>query len=369
MKISAIIAALFAALLMLTGTPARAEGVEYDYGEDKLYEAVPQQTRELLEDNGITPDNNGILGINLSDGLSALWNMVLENAGAPLRLLSALLGVVLLCALAEGIFDGADSSLKGTYSAVAVLAGAGIAVTAMSKVISDTLTLLTQAASFMLAFIPVFTAVAAALGHITAASAVNAAALAATQLFSQLAVNYLAPFCGVIMGLSVTGAIHPQLELTRLAELIRKAVVWGLSLIMTVFMSILSAQTFVANASDNTLIRTAKFMVSSGVPIVGGTISDAVNTVQGGLVLLKSSIGTYGLIAAAAIILPPLVTAVLYKLAAACAEAASDMFGIKELSALFRCCNSVMAIIIAVISCFLLLNTIAVVILLAMTRA
>lgn len=363
---------LAAAVFLFLGICAFADSgadfdADFDYGRDRLEAAVPEEAQEILSENDITPDNGGALSLSFSEVLKGLWELVKSRAAGPLKLLVSLCGVVLLCALAGSVSDNGTSSLSGTYSAVGVLAGAGIAVSAMSSVIQDTLSLLTDAAAFMLTFIPIFTAVTAALGHITAATAVNAATLAATQLFSQLAVNFLAPFCGTIMGLSVTGAIHPQLNLSRLAELIRKAVVWGLSLIMTIFMSLLSAQTFVANASDNALMRTAKFFVSSGVPIVGGTISDAVNTVQGGLVLLKSSIGTYGLIAAAVIILPTLVTALGYKLAVMCAEAASEMFGLKELSALFKSCDSVMAIILAVITCFLLLNTIAVVILLAMT--
>jgi stage III sporulation protein AE len=167
------------------------------------------------------------------------------------------------------------------------------------------------------------------------------------------------------MGLSVTGAIHPELNISRLAELIKKVSVWGLSLLMTVFMSILSAQTFVRNAADSVLIRTAKFAVSSGVPIVGGTISDAVNTVSASLSLLHSGIGTYGIIAVLVMILPPLITVALYRLALSVAEAFSSVFGIKELSELFKAAGWVMSIIMAVIVCFLLLNTISAVIMLA----
>ena len=161
-----------------------------------------------------------------------------------------------------------------------------------------------------------------------------------------------------------------SLEITRkgqdkLGELIRKAAVWGLSLLMTVFMSVLSAQTFVTNSADNVLIRTAKFAVSSGVPIVGGTISDAVNTVHASLSLMHSSIGTYGIAAGIVILLPSLISVVCYRFALTAAEAVSEVFGVKELSTLFRACGAVMSIIMAVIVCFLLLNTISAVIMLA----
>ncbi len=362
-KIISLIAAVL--LFFFAGTLAAAEAPDIDDERERIEDALPDEAAEILDEQGLTLDNGGAAALTLGEVLDTLWEMLKERAVGPIRLLAALCGVVLLSALADSIAE--NGGLKGAFSAVCVLAGAGITVGAVSEVISDTLSLLSGAAAFMLAFIPVFTGIAAVLGHTATASAVNATTLAATQLFSQLAVNFLAPLCGSIMGLSVAGAVCPQLDLSRLGGLIRKFVVWGLTLLMTVFTSVLSAQTFVAGASDSVMLRTAKFMVSSGVPIVGGTISDATAAVQGGLIMLKSSAGTYGIAAAAAMILPVLITVVCYRAALACAEAAGDIFGCKALSGLFSCCGSVMSIIIAVIFCFLLLNTIAVVILLAMT--
>ncbi len=367
-KLVSIAAALLMTFLFGTSAFAQGQASDIDYGEQELYDAVPDDAAEILDKNGVTPETGGA-GLSFEGALKFVWDMIKDNAVKPLRLLIALLGVVLLCALANSLCDSGDGNLKSVFSALGVLAGAGITVSSVSEILDESLSLLSTAAAFMLVFIPTFTGIAAVLGHAASATAVNAATLAATQLFSQLAVNFLAPLSGAIMGLSVTGAIHPQLDLSKLAELVKKFVVWGLTLIMTVFMSILSAQTFVANASDTALIRTAKFMVSSGVPIVGGTISDAVNTVQGGLVMLKSSVGTYGLIAGAVIMLPTLITVGCYRLALTCAETAGEIFGLKELSALFKSCCSVMTIIFAVLICFLLLNVIAVIIMLSFTSS
>ena len=356
---------LLAAVLLLSfGINARAETAEaYDYGRERLEEAVPPEAAAILEGEGITPDD-GAAALSLGGALEYIKKLLYENAAAPLRLLVALCGVILLCGISSGLSDNADR-LSGMFTTVGVLAGSGMTVAAVSDVLSGTLELLSAASVFITTFIPIFAGVLAVMGRTAAASAINAVTLAATQLFSQLAVNFLAPLCGAIMGLSIAGAIHPQLELGRLGELVRKIVVWILGLIMTVFMSILSMQTFTANSADNLLIRTAKFAVSSGVPIVGGTISDAVGTVHGSLSIIKSGIGTYGMAAAAAIVLPMLINVLCYRMSLTAAEALSDIFGVKELSSLLKSCGSVMAIIQAVIVCFLLLNTIAAVIMLA----
>lgn len=353
-----------AAAVLLCGS-ASAEGYE-SYG-DSLADALPPEASQILEDSGITPDNNGAAALSIDGVLNFLKEQILARALGPLRLLAALAGIVLLCALSRSYADtaGQAGGMSGVFSAVGVLAGAGMTSAAISGALSDTLNVLQAASEFMLVFVPVFAGIIAAMGKAAAASAANTVTLGAAQLFSQLAVNFLVPVCGTVMGLSVTGAIHPELNISKLGELIKKWAVWGLSLLMTVFMSILSAQTFVKNSADSVLIRTAKFAVSNGVPIVGGTISDAVNTVHASLSLLHCSIGTYGIVAALAIILPTLITVVCYRMALSAAEALSDVFGVSELSALFRASGSVMAIIMAVIVCFLLLNTISAVIMLA----
>lgn len=353
-----------AAAVLLCGS-ASAEGYE-SYG-DSLADALPPEASQILEDSGITPDNNGAAALSIDGVLNFLKEQILDRALGPLRLLAALAGIVLLCALSRSYADtaGQAGGMSGVFSAVGVLAGAGMTSAAISGALSDTLNVLQAASEFMLVFVPVFAGIIAAMGKAAAASAANTVTLGAAQLFSQLAVNFLVPVCGTVMGLSVTGAIHPELNISKLGELIKKWAVWGLSLLMTVFMSILSAQTFVKNSADSVLIRTAKFAVSNGVPIVGGTISDAVNTFHASLSLLHSSIGTYGIVAALAIILPTLITVVCYRMALSVAEALSDVFGVSELSALFRASGSVMAIIMAVIVCFLLLNTISAVIMLA----
>ena len=355
----------FLTLILTLIFSQNAYAEELDLGQEQIAEALPDDAREILESGGITPDNSGALNLSFTGVLKELWEMFKSSAAKPLVLFCSLCGVVLFCAVAESVSN--DGNMKGVLSAVGVLCGAGIEAAAVYEVLDGTLGLLSAAANFMLVFIPAFTAIAAALGHITTATAVNSAALAATQLFSQLAVNFLAPLCGTVIGVSVTGAVHPQLHLDKLGELVKKFVVWGLTLIMTVFMSVLSAQTLVASAADNTAIKAAKFMVSQGVPIVGGTISDAVNMFGGSLTMLKSSVGTYGIRAVAAIILPSLVSLVCYQAALICSQYAAEMFGLKELTALLKSCGAVMTIIIAVEVCFLLLNTLAAALLLAIT--
>lgn len=354
------------ALIFCTFFCSSASAESYSFSDEQICETITDEAQIFLDRNNITPENNGAASLSFLGVLESILNLLSEKAVQPLKVLGMFCGAVLLCALGGNIAP--DSSLKGLVPAVGALCGAGICAAAVLEVVGETLEIMSAAANFMLVFIPSFAGISAALGYTATASAVNSAVIAASQLFSQICVNLLAPLCATILGLSIAGAVHPELKTDKIGEMVKKFTVWGLSLTMTVFMGVLSAQTAVTSTADGTAIKAAKFLVSQGVPIVGGTISEAVNTVGGGLEILKSSLGTYGIIAAAAIILPILAALVCYSAVFSAAQAFSEMFDIKPLAALAKCCSQIMSIIIAICGCFLLLNFISTVLLLAMTK-
>ena len=357
--IFALAAALFFAL------DKRAFASDFDYGREEIESALPDEAAQILDDGGISPENSGALGLSFGGVLSGIWSFFKSEAVKPLALFCTLAAVILLAALAESLTE--KGNLRGVFSVVGALCTAAASAAAMNEVLGETLGALSATANFMLIFIPAIAGIAAVLGHITSATVVNSAAIAATQLFSQLAANFLAPLCGAVLGLSVAGAVNPQLKIDKIGELLKKAVVWGLTLLMTIFMSILSVQTLVASASDNAAIKTAKFMISQGVPIVGSTISDVVNTFSGSISLLKGSVGSYGMIAAAVILFPAVARIFCYKISLSCANALAETLGLKELGSLLKSCSSVMTIILSVSICFILLNFCAVILLLAVT--
>lgn len=359
----------FSAILNIRGFAQSAEDISGEISRGisgELSGALTDEARDTLDENGITPDNNGAENLTFFGVLKNVWDTLAGKVAEPLKVLGALCGAILLCVLGNSIAP--DNTLKGVISAVGAVCTAGICASAICSAVNSALEVLSAAANFMIVFIPSFAGISAALGYINTASAVNTAVIAASQLFSQICVNLLAPLCSAILGFSVAGAVNPELKTQKAGEFIKKFTVWGLSLIMTIFMGVLSVQTAVASSSDGTALKTAKFLVSQGVPIVGGTISDAVGTIGGGLEILKSSVGTYGIIAAFAIMLPIVASLVCYLIMFSLAEAAAEMFDLKPLSVLAKSCTQIITIILAVCACFMLLNFISVVLMFAMTK-
>ena len=160
-KIFAVIAAAF----LLCGS-ARAEGSgEYGDINSALSDAVPPEASEILEGGGITPDNNGAAALSFGGVLEFLRDMLMDRLTEPLRLFASLCGVVILCALSRSSADGAGGNMSGVFSAVGVLAGAGMTTAAISGALRDTLDVLSAASEFMLVFVPVVFIIVTAVGR------------------------------------------------------------------------------------------------------------------------------------------------------------------------------------------------------------
>ena len=82
-----------------------------------------------------------------------------------------------------------------------------------------------------------------------------------------------------------------------------------LKLILTLFTAYLAIAGGVSGNVDRMTLKTAKLAVSGAVPVVGGVISDATETMLSGAALLRGSIGIFGMLCVAAICFVPFVRA------------------------------------------------------------
>ncbi|MCL2696697.1 MAG: stage III sporulation protein AE [Oscillospiraceae bacterium] len=338
-----------------------------DFGSETLINALPEEAREFMNDNNITSDNAGALGLSPFSVIRGIWDMLMNELTRPLRMLAALTGVILLSAIVETLRDGADSGKAGNtgrasdaFGIVGVLAGAGLMIMYVSDITLRAGAALHSGGVFLLTFVPVFAGVMAVAGQLTTASVFAVSVITAGQVFTYITSMILMPLASVILGVSAAGAITPDLKIEALAGTVQKVVIWTLGLLVAIFTGLLSLQSFVSSSADTVALRAAKFTVSNSVPFIGGAVSDALSTVRGSMNVLRNSTGTFGIIAGLVIIAPTLISVFVHKIALSIAAAISSIFGLSQLSGLLKSGESVMGIIFALLFCFTLIVIISV---------
>ena len=81
---------------------------------------------------------------------------------------------------------------------------------------------------------------------------------------------------------------------------------------VTAFTGVLSVQTAVNAQVDAAAGKAAKLALTTGVPIVGGALGDAVTAIQNSVHIVKSGVGAFGILAALCLFAPAMIQCALW---------------------------------------------------------
>ncbi len=305
---------LAAALLMMTVSADAAE-------IPKEWErALPRDALRVLDK--VDPAETGALG----SGITAIWNETASRLGdlvrERMRGTVCLLLVVLACGAVEG-FAGACTDRSGLR--LVPIVGA-LSITLLSAGSLHTLIglgseTIAQLGSFAKLLFPVLAAATAASGAVTTATVQQVSTVLLSQLLIGLINGILLPMVYLYIAALTAGTMLPDHTLGSLAEFLKKALTWVLSIALTFFTLYLSAAHVISGTADAAKVKLTKAALSGVVPVVGGIIAEASETVLAGAGVLRSSVGLFGLLAVLALCAYPFlqlgVQYLFYKLAAA----------------------------------------------------
>lgn len=340
-------------------------------GADGLPDKLPPETRELLERLGITDIKQDAF-MNLTPG--NIGSIALEQAksslATPLKSVSAIIGIILLCALLEGFkVSFSEKTLSGTFGTVSSICIAASVLLPILNLISRAGNLIVASANFMLSYIPIFAAIMVSGGQPVTAGTYNTLVFVMAQGISVIASRTLVPLMSIYLAFCLISSLSPDISFNSVAEFIQKSVTWTLGIILTIFVGLLTVQGVVGNAADTVAIKTVKFAVSGSLPVVGSIISDAANSVQSCVGLLKTTVGAFGIVAAGFIYLPIICEIIIWLLLLNICISIGDVFSLKQISSLLKSAATVIKVLLAAIVTVLLMMTVSTTVMLVLKGA
>ncbi len=332
-------------------------------GADRLNEALPDDTRDFLNENGIeTQNKDWINSITPQSVFSHIWSFLKSGAKAPFGAAGIILAIILVSAAAESGKIGSASGEAVTF-ATTLSASAAVAIPSF-EVITSSVDALKGSAVFMTSFVPTFAVVTAASGGAATSVSMSALLLGAAQAVSFISNFVVVPLMGGYLAISLSAGASPLISGSGLADGIKKLSFWIMSLLTTVFIGILSIQTAVNASADSLSIKTARFIIGSSVPVAGTAISEALTTVTASMGLLRATVGIYGVVACCAIFLPLLLELLIWRICLTVASAIGDLFSLHKISSMLRSVDTVMSVLIGIIllSCVIFVISLTVVV-------
>lgn len=321
-------------------------------GADEVWDKLPEETRQLLERLGIDELDAGQFSSLQPKGiLENLLGLLSDQAGTPMRACGMILGIILLCALMDGVKQTvAQPSVSEVFGVICALAACAAVMIPVSGCIQRVCAATQSTSVFMTSFVPVYSGILLTSGQAVTAASYNTVVLFVAELITLLSTYFVVPLMTISLALGLTGSVTPDMRLNAVGAMLNKAAVWLLGLLTSLFVGMLSLQGIVGAAADSLTGRAIKFSLSSFVPVVGGALSEAFSSVQGCLSLLKSTLGGFGILATALIVLPPLLECAVWSLCLSLCGMAAEMFSLTQLGGILKSAQSVAKTLIGVLA-------------------
>ncbi len=303
-----------------------ADAVE-NSGLGALEESLPEETRALLSEYGVDLWDAD-LSVSGDGMLQIVGRIVTQQGKAPLQALAAGMAMLLLAGLGTNLLTGGQQNrMLGYVTVLAVMTG----LTPLLQTVSDTSTALSGTGTFLYSFVPVYAGILLAGGGTALAGSFSTLLLLASQAVNTVLVGLAVPVVTLFLALSLAAAVT-SFRLEGFLAGVQKALVWVMSLTLTLFLGVLGVQTTISAAADSLSVKTARFAAGSFLPVVGSMAGDAIGTVTACLGLLRASAGAYGVLALVFLLLPVFLQLVLWRgvlfllevLAGLCSVGAAD---------------------------------------------
>lgn len=273
------------------------------------------------------------------------------------------LAVAVLSSFLSGIVSGFEKNGAGKAAYyVCFIAAATLASSTFYDCLQSVTLAIENLVVFMRCIVPVMMTALISSGAIVSATVLEPALLTVIEISVSLIKSLFLPLVMIATGLGIINAMSDSLKTTKLISFINGAVKYGLSVMLTIFVAFAGLRSIAASGADALTLKITKFASSNLIPIVGGILSDSVETVMRCSAVIKNSVGVLGVILIFFIVIMPIVNIisvmVVFRITAAFCEPISDKALVECISCMANGIGAAFSMLVAVSVMFIIMITI-----------
>lgn len=230
-------------------------------------------------------------GFSVKTILSAVTSMFFKEIKDNMSIVAKIIAIAMLSALlsllAEHLAGGTAKFANMACNAALI----AFAVSGISVGIGIATSMINTLTSFLQAVLPVMVGLSTASGGIVSGTLVHPALIFTSQAASAIFNNVVIPLLTVSIAFSAADVLTEKKILSGLGALVRKICYWIIGILMTVFTGVASVRGIIGKSADQAVGKTVKYAVSNFIPVVGGFLSDAADTVMSSFNIIRNVTG------------------------------------------------------------------------------
>ena len=297
---------------------AETEGITLPPAYAALPDSLPEELIPLLPDGLFSTDPDEALaavreGVSLPGMLSALLGALGLRLPDAVRLLSTLLGLLLISSLL-GHLSAAVGGRAGELTGFIIRLAVAAALVSLTVGVAQTVTtFLSQLNRLCAGMLPVMGTLYVLGGNLTQATVGEGLMLVFLNVAEYLCADVTPAVCGICLSLSLLGALGLRCRMEAIGRWVRKAYTGFLGTITFLLSALLGCQSVLSARADSLRMKGIKYAVGNLLPVAGSAVSGSLGSVAAGVDLLRSICGVCGVLLLGLLLLPVLVELLLFR--------------------------------------------------------
>lgn len=289
------------------------------------------EAKKYTDDINISEIFNSAISGNFDNTkiLKYIVNLLGSNLKEAITMISGIIIVIIIHSILKTISEnlGNESVSKIAYYIQYILI-VTLIMSNFSNIISDVKIAISDLTAFSNTLIPLLTTLMITTGNAVTSHMIEPILLLIITFIGNFITNVLIPIILVSTALGIISKISDQTQVDKLSKFLKKGSVWVLTTILTLFISLASLEGGITSGLDGMTLKAGKSLVSNAIPVVGGILGDAIDTVLGYSNIIKNAVGVVGIFVIVCICIKPILNltalTITYYLGAALCQPIAD---------------------------------------------
>ncbi len=314
---------------------------------DAVLDAIPEEVRPYVEDK-YTSEN-----LSLRPLITISEQLLKKGIERFITLLSKLAGLIIFAAILRKVND-AFSKGKSICELLSFLMILLFLITELLTLTQDTKEYCIKIKSFMSVVCASIGSVMAIGGNAISASSMTVTVTTISLLLENVCISILLPVIKLCL-VSMISSFADKNGLKALGKLSRNFFQWLIGLVSFVSVTVFTYQSIISQAEDSVSASALRYAINGSIPVVGGAVGDSLRTITSSVNMIRSSIGTLGVITLFVYSLIPVFSLLSLKFSVSIIEELSDALSLDREKALLCEARKLLNMLIAVIAIVTLL--------------
>lgn len=258
---------------------------------------------------------NGEQAINYSTVAEVVLQVLMQLIVQYVPMFALIVGIGIIASLLGQIKSKfAEKSTSDIVHFVCFCIIVVVMATSIKKLIASTTSTIGNMEKTTNAIFPIILTLMTGIGAVSSVGVFQPVLAVMSTIISTVIFKAVIPIFIASFVLNIIGHLSNSIKLDKFNSFLSSLFKWLIGITFTIFFAVISIQGISAGAFDSVSLRTAKFTISSYVPVMGGYLSQGMDLILASGVLIKNSVGLVGILIIISSILSPILEIVVFSL-------------------------------------------------------